>query len=256
MDITDVLPKECISTIISFTSPKDAARISVVSSFFKAVADSDDVWETYLPSDFEDIIVKPLSRNLSSLSKKDLFLHLCDHPIPISYNNMSLVLDKDSGKKCFKVGAKRLEINWEENPVSWNWNCPSRFRFHQLEQRWVSNSLEVKGRIVTRLLSQNTTYAVFLVCKFNRWGSGGLHRPMDLTVEYEGSENGSHKRMILSPSSDLVRHKGNRWMELEMGEFVNEDEDNHSVICRLFHDNIVKDGLIIKGIEFRPKHNV
>ncbi|KAJ4957167.1 hypothetical protein NE237_013950 [Protea cynaroides] len=50
-DDLNVLPEGCISNILSLTSPSDACRSSVVSSVFRSAADSNSVWERFLPSD-------------------------------------------------------------------------------------------------------------------------------------------------------------------------------------------------------------
>ncbi|GAA0161210.1 hypothetical protein LIER_17575 [Lithospermum erythrorhizon] len=55
-----MLPEDCISEIISWTSPLDAAKLCVTSKAFKAAADSDTVWKTFLPSDYQDIISRQL----------------------------------------------------------------------------------------------------------------------------------------------------------------------------------------------------
>ena len=90
MDITNVLPAECISHIISLTTPRDACRLAVVSPAFKSAADSDLVWEKFLPSDYKLIISNSVSSSflITSLSKKDLYFHLCHHPIFINNGTM------------------------------------------------------------------------------------------------------------------------------------------------------------------------
>ncbi|PIA36201.1 hypothetical protein AQUCO_03400248v1 [Aquilegia coerulea] len=72
-----VLPDVCISNILSFTSPRDAGAWSLVSSAFKLAADSNFVWEKFLPLDMEDIISRSLFLNLNQLFllKKQLYLH-------------------------------------------------------------------------------------------------------------------------------------------------------------------------------------
>ncbi|KAL9408676.1 hypothetical protein AB3S75_047122 [Citrus x aurantiifolia] len=90
MDITIALPAECISNIISRTTPRDACRLSVVSPVFKSAADSDYVWENFLPSDYKQIISNFVSDSslITSLSKKDLYFHLCRNPIIINNGTM------------------------------------------------------------------------------------------------------------------------------------------------------------------------
>ena len=85
-DHFNALPEGCIAYTLSLTSPRDACRLSSVSSTFCSAAQSDDVWESFLPPDYRDI----LSRSEQGIqllplytSKKQLYLHLCDNPILI-----------------------------------------------------------------------------------------------------------------------------------------------------------------------------
>ncbi|KAI4997050.1 hypothetical protein ZWY2020_052392 [Hordeum vulgare] len=45
------LPEELVSAALARTSPRDAYRAAAVSPALRAVADSDDVWEGFLPPD-------------------------------------------------------------------------------------------------------------------------------------------------------------------------------------------------------------
>ena len=87
----EALPEECIAKILSHTTPVDSCRLSLVSKGFCSAAESDIVWDHFLPSDLISIISD--SQSASSLfttshSKKSLYLTLSDHPIII-----------DNGKK-------------------------------------------------------------------------------------------------------------------------------------------------------------
>ena len=73
------LPEECIATMISFTSPFDACRISAVSKLLRSAADSNTTWERFLPSDYRMYIDNSLSR----FSNKQLFLRFCESPLLI-----------------------------------------------------------------------------------------------------------------------------------------------------------------------------
>ena len=86
-----VLPEECISEIVSRTSPKDACRACVVSPEFRKAAESDTVWVRFLPSDYESIIARS-SDSLNYSSKKELYLYLSENPILI-----------DDSKKVFAI---------------------------------------------------------------------------------------------------------------------------------------------------------
>ncbi|GMN19159.1 hypothetical protein TIFTF001_050911 [Ficus carica] len=85
------LPEECVSHIISFTSPRDACRSSLVSPLFRSASDSDVVWEKFLPSDYRDLISQSVQipeATLNSMPKKTLYFHLCSNPILIGNGNM------------------------------------------------------------------------------------------------------------------------------------------------------------------------
>lgn len=75
----DSLPVDCISSIISFTSPRDACVAAAVSKMFESAVKSDSVWEKFLPSEYASLL--PQSRVFSS--KKELYLTLCDDPVLI-----------------------------------------------------------------------------------------------------------------------------------------------------------------------------
>ncbi|KAL9408671.1 hypothetical protein AB3S75_047118 [Citrus x aurantiifolia] len=93
MDIAavDQLPAECILHIISLTTPRDACILATVCPIFQSAADSNSVWEKFLPSDYNHIISNSVSDSSlnTSLSKKDLYFHLCHNPIII--NNGAMV---------------------------------------------------------------------------------------------------------------------------------------------------------------------
>lgn len=69
------LPSDCVSHILSFTSPKDVCRCSVVSTMFLSAAESNTLWRIFLPPDYEDILLRSVSP-LSFSSMKDLYLKM------------------------------------------------------------------------------------------------------------------------------------------------------------------------------------
>ena len=79
------LSEGCISAILSRTTPADAGRFSVVSKTFLSAADSDAVWNQFLPSDshFIDSIISHSPSLANAPTKKALYLALSDRPIII-----------------------------------------------------------------------------------------------------------------------------------------------------------------------------
>jgi len=95
-----MLPEECISSVMSFTSPPDACRSSSVSTSFRSVAESDAVWGSFLPPQYQSIISRSAdSSSLAFSSKKELYLRLCDHPLLID----------DGRKVCICIYIRRLQ---------------------------------------------------------------------------------------------------------------------------------------------------
>jgi hypothetical protein len=86
------LPEECIAAIFSRTTPLDAGRLSILSKTFRSAADSDAVWNQFLPSDpnFIDSVISNSPSLANIPTKKALYLALSDHPVII-----------DDGKKVF-----------------------------------------------------------------------------------------------------------------------------------------------------------
>ncbi|KAJ0092274.1 hypothetical protein Patl1_25931 [Pistacia atlantica] len=260
MDISVVLPEECLSKIISLTSPKDACRLSVVSPFFKCAADSDTVWESFLPSDYEGIISNSASSSLFSTcsSKKDLYFHFANKPIFINSANTIFALEKESGKVCCMVGAKAgISVTWGSKSY-WTWPSLPESRFPEVAELKPVCWFEVTGKIETKLLSPETTYAAYLVFKFADSRNGFDTRPVELCFHVRGMEEEERSKVFLDAQAgapNLSQDRGDGWREIEIGEFFKKHGENGGVVYSLFDFDgfSSKHGLIIEGIELRPK---
>ncbi|KAJ4722952.1 F-box protein [Melia azedarach] len=264
MDMTSVLPMECVSHIISLTSPRDACRLLAVSPAIRSAANSDAVWEKFLPSDYQEILSNSASSSsslLTSLSKKELYFHLCRNPVPINNGTMSFALEKENGKKIYMIGARGLSIAWGDEPSYWIWISLPESRFAEVAELKLVWWFDVKGRIETNILSSKTTYAAYLVFKFAESRHGFERRPVALGVYIEGSDNQERRTAFLNPPANMGRltdqDRGDGWMEIEMGEFFNENGDDGTLVCSVFDFSRyhTKRGIIIQGIELRPKNN-
>ncbi|KAF3457654.1 hypothetical protein FNV43_RR02312 [Rhamnella rubrinervis] len=138
-------------------------------------------------------------------------------------------------KKCYMLGARRLSIEWGDTPKYWKW-IPNwkQSRFFEVAELGIVWWLDIKGRVETSMLSPKTRYAAYFVYKLN------------------GENNGFEER------TQQFRERGDGWMEVEMGEFFNDggEEDDHRVwVFSLFDFDgyTTKSGLVVEGIELRPK---
>ncbi|XP_043720870.1 putative F-box protein PP2-B12 [Telopea speciosissima] len=271
------LPKDCFWNIlyVILTSPRDACRLSFVSTVFRSVADSDLVWERFFPPDIQQILsssVSPFPATYSS--KKELFLHVCNNPFLIDRGTKTFALEKCSGKKCYMIGARELCIIWSNTPRYWTWRPLPESRFSEVAELLEVCWLEIICRMETRLLSPNTTYGAYLVFMFTERAYGFVNQLVEVSVKLAGGGNEEgevttkRKSVYLDPEERQREQEGQvpkergdgHWMEIEMGEFfINEisggEDGVVEMILKEVKDLNWKSGLIIQGIELRPKEN-
>ncbi|KAL6313020.1 hypothetical protein AAG906_037841 [Vitis piasezkii] len=126
------LPEECMSHILSLTSPR-------ICQFRCCVG-------LILPSGFEEIISK-LESPLVFSSKKDLYLHFCNGPFLLKDNTKSFWLDKATGKKCYMLGGRELSISLENVTSYWRWMPQPSSRVPAVAKLMIDCSLKIKGKM-------------------------------------------------------------------------------------------------------------
>ncbi|KAF2947582.1 hypothetical protein DAI22_02g379500 [Oryza sativa Japonica Group] len=242
------LPEELLSAAISLTAPRDAFRAAAVSRAFRAAADSDAVWASFLPRDLPDLADGELSP--APPSKKDLFLRL-------SAGHYHLLPDR---LKCYVLSARALVIIWTCTPRYWRWIPLTDSRFTEAAELLSVCWLEILGNIDSRMLSPNSTYAAVLVFKI----AEEFYQldTIDATVNLGGSKSSREVALTRSrrrPEEEISavlfpRTRADGWMEVELGEFFNEEGEDGNVNIRIFGKGPNwKKGLIVLGIEIRIK---
>ncbi|KAJ0238003.1 F-box domain-containing protein [Hirschfeldia incana] len=262
----DSLPVDCISTIISFTSPRDACVAASVSKTFESAVKSDTVWEKFLPSEYSSLIPQ-YSRVF--LSKKELYFALCDEPVLIEDGKKSFWLEKASGKRCIMLSLKGGSITWGTSPQYWQWISIPESRFEKIAELLAVCWFEIGDGMHTRYLSPGTRYSAYIVFKTKKGCPNLGDSPVDVEVGLVGQESSKNLIYFIGPPG-RGRGRGRRrepetrdvtipearedgWMEAELGEFYNDsccDDISFSVIKT--NTPHWKSGLIIQGIEFRP----
>jgi delta 1-pyrroline-5-carboxylate dehydrogenase len=81
------LPEECLAKAIGLTSSADACRAAAVSTAFQSAADSDAVWEQFLPSDCDAVLERAV-HFVDASCKKELFMDLCDEHVLLDDGKM------------------------------------------------------------------------------------------------------------------------------------------------------------------------
>lgn len=286
------LPEECLAKAIGLTSPADACRAATVSAAFQSAADSDTVWERFLPPDCDAVLERAVHL-VDASCKKELFMDLCDEHVLLDDGKLSFGLQRSNGAKCYMLSATELDIAWVNVDLYWRKRSDPDSRFSKVIELVSVCLLSINGIINIKELSPRTQYACYLVFKLTHDASG-LSSPRQISfIEVAGLLVGSAHRASLHPchrascglsaggetlsmmnattephdheeeeeSDGIVRYPRQRadgWLELEMGEFHTDTIDDGSDVRMLLHEAEElqwKKGLIIEGIDIRPKNN-
>ncbi|XP_074362035.1 putative F-box protein PP2-B12 [Apium graveolens] len=224
------LKENCLSLILSFTSPRDTCRVSDVSTELRSASDSDELWNTFLPPDINQILRRSIS-TLTYTSKKQLYFLLCD----------SAILLEDGNVVTFS----------EEVAVLDKGRC-----------------LDIRGKMKIGMLSPHTTYETYLVFKIyeDACGLDSANTSIRFVNEREEVPDDEASTVYPDPRTSahnieqrngvLSRWRKDEWMEIKTGEFetgARDDDDEVETRFMSTDTNILKTGLIVQGIEFRPK---
>ncbi|KAJ4802419.1 F-box protein [Rhynchospora pubera] len=277
------LPEECVSHVISLTSPRDACIFSLASTGFRSAVDSDTTWQRFLPSDYVSILSRAVDPVAFS-SKKDLFFKLCERHVLIDGGKMSFGLDRSSGAKCYMISAKALEIAHVDAPQRyWRWVSLRDSRFDGVAELIEVCWLEITGKIDSRALSAKTRYGAYLVYKLTETACGlgcpigKIKQQASVSIGRQISKSTVclqtfHERYIgkrfrkwrvphetvefSNGGAGTPKERGDGWKEVELGTFYNENGEDGVVEMSLREINGLywKSGLIVQGIEIRPKH--
>ncbi|KAM1354156.1 hypothetical protein ACFX2H_033550 [Malus domestica] len=255
MDLQE-LPEGCIAKVVSLTTPRDACRFSAVSKSFMSAADSDAVWDKFLPPDIPSILSQSSSSSsTSSSSKKKLYLTLCENPVLVDDGKMSFTLDKWSGKKCYMISPKDLMIAWGGTPAYWKWISLANSRFEEVAELVVVWWLEIRGKIDTRILSPSTVYKAYLVFMLSERARGfDRDDPLEVKVGLFGEEETNSKRTVFLGQERSLKKRPDGWPEVVIGEFFCPGEEDGGLMeMTCMEVDRMKRGLIVQGIEVRPK---
>ncbi|KAG5225167.1 F-box protein [Salix suchowensis] len=288
------LPEECWENVLSFTTPRDVCRLCAVSPIFKSAAESDVVWQSFLPQDLESILSTSPDASIlmsSASSKKEVYFSLCDYPIIVDNWRKSFSLEKKSGKRCYMLSARDLTIVWGDTPPYWRWNSDPSSRFGEVAELISVCWLEIRGKINATMLSPATLYTAYLVFRPTGGVYGLDYHPVEVRVGLVGSESGKRNvyldsesgckqqyhfvrrhtrifnrgRIVGMPASEPAREsdghypkkRGDGWLEIELGDFFcKEGEDGElEMNVQEVKSGNWKGGLIVEGIEIRPKED-
>ncbi|KAM0925507.1 hypothetical protein ACQ4PT_004157 [Festuca glaucescens] len=250
------LPEDLLVHVISLTSPGDAFRATAVSRAFHAAADSDSVWSRFLPSDLPRFAKKELPRTPPS-TKKGLFRRLSDEPVLLPRKFMRMQLDKATGAKCLTLSASTLQIpphssrrNWIRVGLDFDYSKRGK-RFLQAAGLGYMQGLDIRAKEASFGIAGSESTRQVCLQGYAEDGDGADEPPRNHILP---SYYYPIRDAIPHPGDDVhfPPKKTDGWMEVELGEFHNEEGDGEISIS-LVQTAHGKCGLIVWGIELRSK---
>ncbi|TVU43356.1 hypothetical protein EJB05_09818, partial [Eragrostis curvula] len=276
------LPEACLAHVIALTSPRDACRCAAVSPAFRAAADSDHVWQRFIPELDQRQLATTAAPCGAKATKKAAYLGLCDGGVLVDGDGGCRVwLEKASGAKCYALSARRLNLPWDDGEFSWRWTPHPLSRFAEVAELVDCTCMEIHGVLRAAALTPATTYAAFLVYGTAK-GHRGLSYPDQETVVAVGGRVLERHRVCLCPDDDETRkfrgagliaecsvavaggdeprrprRRDDGWWEMEMGRLHTTtgavgEQDEEVVASFEVLGFYTKRGLLVEAIEFRP----
>ncbi|CAN0914131.1 F-box protein PP2-B13 [Linum grandiflorum] len=194
-------------------------------------------------------------------------------------------LEKSTGKKCYELSARDLSITWSNESMYWTWSSRPESRFSEVAVLRTMSWLEIEGKISTQMLTPNTKYGAYLIMKLSDQAFGLDLMPTEMSVSVGGTEVCSsntaylrrrgqdchvemmerlmygHRREVLKSTVEgggerrLPAEREDGWLEIEIGEFFSgECDEEVKMSLKEVKGHHLKGGLIVEGIEIRPKH--
>lgn len=116
MNLAD-LPEDCIATIISHTTPIDAARLTRVCSAFKRAIESDAVWENFLPCDYKTTLK---TWPTSGSKKKDIVMTMANG-VFLDQGLQKYVLLRRTRGVCRVLSVEAMNVAGGQDTRFWRW---------------------------------------------------------------------------------------------------------------------------------------
>lgn len=164
------------------------------------------------------------------------------------------------------LGARGLSIAWSTHSLSWCWKSLPNSRFPEGVELVMSCWVDISCKINTSLLSSNTTYGIYFVFQIARRAFGLSNMPFGFEVEVgnckmqgtvliqeeDCGKEGFYESDEFEKRGPMKRIDG--WLEIELGEFYDVQNEEVKMHLREMNGVHLKGGLIVEGVEFRPKY--
>ncbi|XAR64614.1 hypothetical protein NMG60_11008362 [Bertholletia excelsa] len=231
------IPESCVALVFLYLTPPEICNLARLNRAFRGAASSDSVWESKLPSNYQDLLDLIPQERYKSLSKKDIFA-LLSRPIPFDDGYKEVWLDRVTGRVCMSISAKGMAITGIDDRRYWNWIPTEESRFHvvaYLQQIWW---FEVDGVVKFPFPADIYTLSFRIhlgkfskrlgrrVCCFEHTHGWEL-KPVKFEFSTSDGQQVLAKCFLHETEQDDANgnHKHGGWIEYKVGEFIVTESD-------------------------------
>ncbi|XP_022983039.1 F-box protein PP2-A15-like isoform X3 [Cucurbita maxima] len=229
------IPESCVACVFLYLTPPQICNLARLNRAFRGAASSDSVWQSKLPSNYQDLLDLLPPQRYQNLSRKDIYA-LLSRPVPFDDGNkVEVWLDRITGKICMSISAKAMSITGIDDRRYWNWISTEESRFNvvaYLQQIWW---FEVDGMVKFPFPADiyTLTFRLHLGRFYKRLGRRGCSfehthgwdvKPVRFEMSTSDGQQATHEFCLdENRFIESEHHKRGCWIEYKVGEFfVNE----------------------------------
>ncbi|XP_038904876.1 F-box protein PP2-A15 [Benincasa hispida] len=226
------IPENCVARVFLHLTPPEICNLARLNRAFRGAASSDAVWESKLPSNYQDLLDFLPPERYQNLSKKDIYA-LLSRPVPFDGGNKEVWLDRITGRICMAISAKGMAITGIDDRRYWNWIPTEESRFNvvaYLQQIWW---FEVDGMVKFPFPADiyTLTFRLHLgrfykrlgrrVCSFEHTHGWDV-KPVRFELSTSDGQQATHEFCLDEHGFiDVSGHrKRGSWIEYKVGEFL------------------------------------
>ncbi|KAG7028063.1 F-box protein PP2-A15 [Cucurbita argyrosperma subsp. argyrosperma] len=226
------IPESCVACVFLYLTPPEICNLARLNRAFRGAASSDAVWESKLPSNYQDLLDLLPPERYQNLSKKDIYA-LLSRPVPFDGGNKEVWLDRITGRICMSISAKAMAITGIDDRRYWNWIPTEESRFNvvaYLQQIWW---FEVDGMVKFPFPADiyTLTFRLHLgrfykrlgrrTCSFEHTHGWGV-KPVRFEMSTSDGQQATHEFCL--DEHGFIDVSGHRkrgcWIEYKVGEFL------------------------------------
>ncbi|XP_047334465.1 F-box protein PP2-A15 [Impatiens glandulifera] len=263
------IPESCVACVFLYLTPPEICKLARLNHAFRGAASADSLWESKLPTNYQDLLDLMPPERYRNLSKKDIFA-LLSRPVPFDDGKKEVWLDKLTGRVCMSISAKSMSITGIEDRRYWNWIATEESRFQAvayLQQIWW---FEVDGLVKFHFPADIYTLSFRIhlgrynkrlgrrVCSYEH-NHGWDIKPVKFEIRLSDGQHFFIERYLddtLHEVDTYGNQKRGCWIEYKVGDFVVEDS-NRATEVRFSMKQIdcthSKGGLCVDSVSIVPR---